>query len=183
MSTLATRATLVLMAILATACATQEVVNPFDGGGRVWPEPPSLARIEFVKEFSSLTDLGARPSAWRKFLNITAGRQGDGMVRPMAVATTGDGNIIFVADPDAKCVHRYDLQHSRYTCLNIKGDEMLSSPVGLAVTDEGRLFVADSQLGRVYQVEAGKKWLEPLDLHNELKQPTGIFWEASSKLL
>jgi sugar lactone lactonase YvrE len=172
-----------MMAVLVTACASQTVTGSFDGGGRVWPEAPSLARIEFVKEFSSLTDLGVRPSPWRKILNMTAGRQSDAMVRPMAVATTGDGQIIFVADPDAHCVHRYDLQRGRYTCLTIKGDEMLSSPVGLAVTDDGRLFVADSQLGRIFQVTAGRKWLEPFDLQNALKQPTGIFWEATSKLL
>jgi sugar lactone lactonase YvrE len=183
MGTLATRAALVLIAILVTSCASQTVVDPFGGGGRVWPEAPSLERIEFVTEFSSLTDLGARPSTWRKILNMAAGRQVDAMVRPMAVATTGDGQIIFVADPDAHCVHRYDLQRSIYTCLSIKGDEMLSSPVGLTVTDDGRLFVSDSQLGRVYQVAAGKKWLEPFDLQDALQQPTGLFWDSSVKLL
>ena len=183
MGTPATRAALFLIAILVAACASKAVVHPFDVGGRVWPEAPSQARIEFVKEFSSLNDLGARPSAWSKFLKFAAGRQGDGMVRPMAVVTTVDGNIIFVADPDARCVHRYELLRSRYTCLSIKGDEMLSSPVGLAITDDGRLFVADSELGRVYQIAAGRKWLEPLELQNALQQPTGIFWEAKSKLL
>jgi sugar lactone lactonase YvrE len=101
----------------------------------------------------------------------------------MAVATTGDGKIIFVADTESHCVHRYDLRRTRYTCLSIKGDESLSSPVGLAVTEDGRLFVADSRLGRIFQVAAGRKWLEPLDVQTALKQPTGIFWEAASRLL
>jgi sugar lactone lactonase YvrE len=179
----AKRAALVLIACLVTACASQTVTSSFDGGGRVWPEAPSLARIEFVTEFSSLIGLGARPSTLARILNMAAGRQSDAMVRPMAVATTGDAQIIFVADPDARCVHRYDLQRSRYTCLTIKEGDMLSSPVGLAVTGDGRLYVADSQLGRVFQVAAGGKWLEPLELQNALKQPTGIFWEATSQLL
>ena len=60
---------------------------------------------------------------------------------------------------------------------------MLSSPVGLAVTDDGRLFVADSELGRIFQVDSGRKWLEPLNLKNDLQQPTGLFWDSTSGLL
>ena len=57
----------------------------------------------------------------------------------MAVATSADEGTIFVADPDAGCVHRYDLTKGRYSCLKISSGEELWSTVGLAVDDEGRL--------------------------------------------
>ena len=41
------------------------------------------------------------------------------MIRPMAVAATGDNDMVYVADPDAQCVHRYDLARARYECLRL----------------------------------------------------------------
>lgn len=169
--------------LLVAACAAGPVMDPFTAEGRVWPDPPETRRIAFVGEFSSASDLGIRESAWNRFISFTAGARSDAMVRPMAVATTADGKVIFVADPDARCVHRYDLHRGRYSCLVISRKEALISPVGLAVTDDGHLFVSDSRLGRLYRASIEGRWLEHFDVSPALKQPTGITWDSSSKLL
>jgi len=169
--------------ILLVGCAAGSVVDPFATEGKAWPEPPEVKRIAFVGEFSGSSDLGIKEGLWSKIVSFTAGARNNAMVRPMAVATSVDGKLIFVADPDARCVHRYDLQRGRHTCLVISRQESLVSPIGLTVTDDGRLYVSDSRLGRIYRMPVEGKRLEQFDISSVLEQPTGIFWDNSSKLL
>jgi sugar lactone lactonase YvrE len=174
---------MLMLLVTLSGCASHTVVDPFSESGRVWPELPNIARIEFVREFSSLDDLGVTVSFWERIIQATAGRETDRMIRPMAVVAAPDGNTIYVADPDARCVHRYDLLKGRYTCLRSRGEQELASPVGLAITEEGNLFVSDSESGLIFRVLAGEKWLETVDLQVELKQPTGIVWDDESQQL
>jgi len=174
---------LTIVVIGLSGCATKPTVDPFGSEGRVWPEPPDVKRIAFVGEFSNAADLGIKSGAWTRIINFAAGPRNSSMVRPMAVATSGDGNVIFVADPDARCVHRYDLARGRYACITISREEALVSPVGLAVANSGRLYVTDSRLGHIYHVPVDGKSLERLKLDVELKQPTGVVWDPVRQLL
>jgi len=173
---------LVTLALLA-ACASSSLVEPFATESKAWPEPPEVKRIAFVGEFSGSSDLGIKEGLWSRIVSFTAGARNNAMVRPMAVATTVDGKVIFVADPDARCVHRYDMQRGRHTCLTISRQESLVSPIGLTVTDDGYLYVSDSRLGRLYRMPVEGKRLEEFSVSSALKQPTGIFWDNSSALL
>ena len=169
--------------LLLAACAAGPVADPFTAEGKVWPDSLETKRIAFVGEFSNAADLGIRNSAWSRLISFAAGERTNALVRPMAVATTVDGKVIFVADPDARCVHRYDLRRSRYTCLAISRDESLVSPIGLTVADDGRLYVSDSRLGRVYYASLDSKRLEHFNVVPALSRPTGIVWDDPSKLL
>jgi len=166
--------------VLAAGCAGQEVLDPFTEAGPVWPAPPEAARLQFIGEFSRPTDLGIHPSLWSKVVRMTAGRAPDGLVRPMSVAVAGQANIIYVADPGAGCVHRYDLRSGKYRQLRLARDVPLLSPVGLAVAPDGRVFVSDSQLAMIFVAEADDKVLTPLRLDTPLQQPTGLAWDAST---
>lgn len=104
------------------------------------------------------------------------------MSRPMAVAATPDGNVVYVADPDAHCVHRYDLERGRYKCL-VAADESVVSPIGLAVTNAGHLYVSDSQHGRLLQMAPSGKVLEQFNVEVTLEQPTGLFWDGPAERL
>ena len=164
-------------------CAASAPLSPFDEQSAVWPEPPASQRIAFVREFSSASDLGIKPGFWGRLVSFTAGARNDRLVRPMAVAATSGNGVVYVADPAARCVHRYDLDRSRYDCLALSKDETLGSPVGLAVTAGGRLYVADSLLRGIFTIEPGGKWLQRLDLDVELAQPTGLSWDEQAGIL
>jgi len=163
-------------------CATPEPVLQVSGAGQVWPVPPEAARIQFVTEFSSPEDLGIRPSIWNRLLGVAAGPEINQMIRPMAVAATGDGQLIFVADPDARCVHRFDVRRSRYDCLIEAKGKPLRSPVGLAVAADGRVFVADSGRDLVLVAAPGENALQPLALSPPPEQPTGLALNSSGEL-
>ncbi len=168
---------------LVAGCASQEILEPFTESGPVWPEPPAAARLQFIGEFSRPSELGIRPSLWSRIVRITAGPAQNELVRPMSVAVAGQANIIYVADPGAGCVHRYDLRSGAYRQLRLAREAPLLSPVGLAVTPDGRLFVSDSQLAKIFVADAGDKLLTPLQLDSPLQQPTGIAWDASTDQL
>ena len=110
-----------LPTLMVYACAGMEPEQPFAATGPVWPAKPEQARIVFVGEFSDDEDLGIRPSLWGRFVSAIAGSEDNRMVRPMAVAATDDQSKVFVTDPDAGCVHRYDLKRRKYTCLEWNG--------------------------------------------------------------
>lgn len=168
------RSFIVVTIAIVAGCATPSPVNPFLGGGLVWPAPPEAARILFVTEFASPADLGLQPSFWNRVTALATGPTSQRMVRPMAVAATPDGRLIYVADPGARCVHRFDLRRGRYRCLITESGAELVSPVGLAIADNGTLFVADSGLNSVLKADAGDDALRPLALTPPPDQPTGL---------
>jgi hypothetical protein len=131
--------------VLLASCVSGNPVVPFQVQGTIWPNSPDSQRIAFVGQFSRAADIGITQSVWARFVSFTAGARDNALTRPMDVATTRDHNIIFVADPDAQCVHRYDIGAATYRCLASGKNQLSVSPIGLAVAEDGWLFVADSQ--------------------------------------
>lgn len=169
--------------LLLAACATTERAAPFAAdGGAAWPEPPDPPRVQYVTHFSGPADLGIRPSAWSRLVGFAAGPSDREMQRPMAVAATPAGNMVFVADPGAGVVHRYDLMRGRYDRLAPGRGTALASPVGLAVSADGRVYVADSALNEVFSAGAEDDALQPLVLTPAPQQPTGLALGPSGDL-
>lgn len=170
-------------ALLLAGCASQELLDPFTAVGPVWPAVPGSARLQFVGEFSQPSELGIRQSLWSRIVQVTTGPPRNELVRPMSVAVAGKADIIYVADPGAGCVHRYNLAAATYKQLRLARDVPLLSPVGLAVTPNGRIYVTDSQLAKIFFADADDKVLTPLPLDMPLQQPTGIAWDAYGEQL
>lgn len=179
---IALAALVIALQCLVVGCAATMPVSPFEKSGAIWPAPPEAARIAFVTEFTGSSDLGIRKSAWARLVSLAVGGSEDRMSRPMAVATTPDGNVVYVADPDAHCVHRYDLERGRYKCL-AAADESVISPIGLAVTKAGHLYVSDSQHGRLLQMAEDGKDLAQFNVDVTLDQPTGLSWDGDAERL
>jgi len=178
----ATAILIIALHCVVVGCAATTPVSPFESSGAIWPAPPEAARLTFVTEFAGSSDLGIRKSAWARLLSLAVGGSEDRMLRPMAVATTFDGNVVYVADPDAHCVHRYDLERGRYKRL-VAADESVISPIGLAITNAGHLYVSDSQHGRLLQMARDGKDLAQFNVDVALEQPTGLFWDRSAQRL
>jgi DNA-binding beta-propeller fold protein YncE len=165
------------------ACAVQNSQDIFLDQGKVWPDPPEVARIAFVVEFSNPSDLNIDEGFWRRLVSVASGPLEKSMLRPMDVAVTSDGNTIFVADPDANCVHRYDLEKARYRCLASGKKDQPASPVALAISREGRLFVSDSQSGRLLFADPDAQTLKVFPVSVPLNRPTGMHWDDESARL
>ncbi len=147
---------------------------------RAWPAPPAAPRYVFVTEFSTPEDLGIQPSFWSRLVGLVAGASEQRMVRPMAVVADDEGQLIFVADPGVQGVHRFDLRRSKYRLLRIDDNMPAPSPVGMAISSTGQVFITDSQLGRLLTVKPGSDHLEFLGTGKDLLQPTGIVFDDNT---
>ncbi len=164
---------LLVAAVLLGGCAPPGV-EPYTEDGKVWPASPEPPRVRFVTEFTRPADLGIRPSVWSRVVGLAAGSGEEGMQRPMAVVASPDGQLIFVADPDAQCVHRFDRRRGRYDCLAAAKDTAMVSPIGLALAADGRLFVADSATNQILVAAPDGKSLSGVDLSPPPERPTGL---------
>jgi len=162
------------LSLMVYSCATPPAIEPFSIEGKAWPAPPEAARIRFVAEFTDPSDLGIRPSLWSRLKSVVTGPTSQRLVRPMAVVATADGQVIYVADPGARCVHRFDLRRDRYRCLSTEQGHALASPVGLAISENGDLYASDSGLNAVFTAGPDDDELRPLVLTPPPDQPTGL---------
>jgi DNA-binding beta-propeller fold protein YncE len=167
-----------------TSCASPPAVQPesqLPATGLVWPSPPALAKIIYVRSISSPADLGLTKNFFVRAFEFVFGEEPQRLVRPMAVVDVA--GVLYVADPGARGVHRFDRAAGKYRLLREKGDVGLPSPVGLALGPNGDVYATDSVLGAVFVIKTGADFVTRLNLIGTLKQPTGIAFDPIAKQL
>jgi len=139
----------------------------------VWPPSPNAPRVVFVKSISAPDDLGIKKGFFSSLANAIFGDgEEDNMIRPMAIVANGE--YVYVADTSVQGVHRYNPSKNEYELIKMVGDEPLLTPVGLALGNNGDVYVADSTRAQIFVIKYNSKIAEPLKLDLILKQPTGI---------
>ena len=168
------------LCVVLTLSACAPAVRPVaeERAPLVWPDDPAAARIAFVKTFSRPDDLGIAKGFFQRLADVMFGGTDARLVRPMAVVAVG--GILYVADPGAKGVHRFDQEKGDYTLLRAAGERRLPSPVGLARGAGGEVYVTDSVLAKVFVIRPGAEVAEPVPLRASLGQPTGIAFDPAS---
>jgi DNA-binding beta-propeller fold protein YncE len=170
----------ILSLLLTTACSgtiPEATVQEIETPSLVWPGAPEKARIQFVRQFSSPEDLGLRESFARRVRDALVGDDDRQMTRPYAVAA--NNNKVAVADPGAAMIHLFDTERKSYHPLTDAGDYSFASPIGVALTDE-RLYIADSELGKVFILNHRLKLLSTIDT---LQRPTSLALDPNSQRL
>jgi DNA-binding beta-propeller fold protein YncE len=143
----------------------------------VWPDPPQQARIRYLYSLQEPEDLGIRPGIFSRFVQIFAGQERQGMLRPYAVAA--DDEVICVVDPGLGVVHLYMTKQSRYEVIRDAGGERFLSPVGISLGPDA-IYVADSVAGKVFVFDREGNHRQTV---SGLTRPTGIAFHAESQLL
>ena len=164
------------LALAVGACAPA-ALKPEDQTPLVWPDEPDAPRIAFVKEFTRPDDFGIAKGFFQRLAEVIFGAGEERLLRPMAVAAVN--GVVYVADPGAKGVHRFDPVAERYDLIVAEGGNPLPSPVGLARGGEGEVYVTDSVLAAVLVIRPGAKVAVPIALP-AMGQPTGIAFDAAT---
>ncbi len=174
---------LLLSALILTACTgpAQQSAQSVETAPLVWPEPPEAARVVHVSSLLSPKDFGITDGPFSILTRILFGEKQLRLVRPMAVVVSN--NTVFVADPGAKGVHRFDKASNEHTLILLNGNKPLPSPVGLALGAGGDVYVSDSALGQVLVIHPQSDSASPVPLERPLKQPTGIAFDPERKEL
>ena len=166
-------------AMLLSGCAANTGRDTTAQTPIVWPAPPAPARIEYVRSFSRPADLGIGRGFLQWLSDVFTGRQEYHLVRPMAIVVTAD-KAIYVADPGAGGVHRFDQKAGEYKLISRAEEQILPSAVGLALGPANSVYVVDSELAQLFQIRAGAEIATPLFPQLQLTQPTGIAYDAST---
>ncbi|MDH4060662.1 MAG: SMP-30/gluconolactonase/LRE family protein [Aquincola sp.] len=170
-------ATILGLALLMAACAAPAPVTP-PPTPLVWPAEPDAPRVRFVQTFSRAEDLGIRKGLLQRVGELLFGSEDLHLIRPMAVISTG--SLIYVADPGARGVHRFDRAEGRHQLLRAEGGQPLPSPVGIAQGADGMVYVTDSALRKVFTLAPGAEFAVERRLRAELRQPTGVAFDPAS---
>src|SRR6266702_6093175 len=113
METLSRCSVLLLLVVLFSACSTFQG-NPFllaDQNLRyVWPPKPNQPRIKLLRVLKGPEDIVPPSGRFQRLFEAMTGEKSQlmGFVTPAGVVADGD-RFIYVADPAARQVHRYDL--------------------------------------------------------------------------
>ncbi|MFO0829371.1 MAG: 6-bladed beta-propeller [Phycisphaerales bacterium] len=127
------------------------------GSYAFWPAFPDDPRVQFVKSFSSSEDVAkSEASALEK---IVFGKELEAAAtinKPYGVAMR-DGKI-YVCDMRGKSLVILDLKKQQTRMLGLTGVNRLSHPVGVAVADDGQLYVADNERGAIVEYDAQERY-------------------------
>ena len=176
------RTSVVALLLLALgACASPPATTSDVAATLVWPSAPAQARVVFVRTFARPEDLGIGKGFFERLVEIIFGQTQARLVRPMAVLDIG--GVIYVADPGAKGVHRFDQPAGRYDLVRGEGGMPLSSPVGLARGADDSVYVTDSALAAVFVIKPGGAVATRVALAKGLGQPTGVAFDLATQQL
>jgi DNA-binding beta-propeller fold protein YncE len=147
----------------------------------VWPLPPEKPRVSHLKTIVTPKDLGAAKGFFARIWAFIAGDDSiDRILSPHGVVADGEGNA-YVADWGAGCVHYFNFQKKKYDQFNKTKDGNLVSPIGVALDDDGLLYVTDSVLRRVFVFSGSRN--KRIIGDDGLLRPTGIAVNKKDKLL
>lgn len=142
----------ILGALLSAAAAAPEPVPQ-------WPPAPEPARLTFVEAIRGpkIAAAGWFGSVMRKVIGLDkAGEVSrERLIQPTGVYASG--GTVYIADPGAHGVLRYREEDEKGVWLPRGGRERLVSPVGVAAAPDGRLFVLDSGLRKVFILDRDGK--------------------------
>jgi|PlaIllAssembly_1097288.scaffolds.fasta_scaffold66045_2 DNA-binding beta-propeller fold protein YncE len=120
-------------------------------------------------------------------LLLTFGKWGD-LAYPMAIAIDKRRNRIYIADSHVHLVKAFTLLGDRVFDIGVEGpaETRLKSPVGLALDQEGRLYVLDNQSKRVQVYDPEGTYMRMIPLSSGIPgaslRPAGIAVDSAGHI-
>jgi DNA-binding beta-propeller fold protein YncE len=145
----------------------------------VWPPPPAVARIRFLRSVAHPEDLGIRPSFWRRLGQLIVGPSEEWLIRPIAVATNGP--VMYIADAGAQALWMVDIERGRFRKVGKAKDQRFVSPVAVAVGKD-RVYFADSFLGKIFVYDPELN-LKAVIADAEVQRPAGLAFDRAADRL
>ena len=164
--------TLVMFTIFCSACvAPQNVVRE----RYFWPPPPDVARIEWLKAYSSQLDIEKTPS--QRFWTAIAGEDAPrSLLKPVEVKSVPELNKFFVSDIGSSAVVVFDLAGHALRTLEIpEGAPPLLLPLSVAVDHDGNIYVLERRSASVLVFDSSEKYQRAITLKSvSVASPTAM---------
>lgn len=167
-----------IIALLCTACAAPQNVAK---ERYVWPPPPDVARIEWLKAYSSQLDIERSPtqSFWAAIAGDDAPRA---LLKPVEVKSVPELNKFFVSDISRGAVVVFDLAGHALRTLEIPdGVPPLTLPLSVAVDRDGSIYVLDRRSASVLVFNNSEKYQRTIKLKvHSVTSPTSMIIDKKS---
>lgn len=173
--------TLCIILLIFAGCATSDLVytdmhtqshaNP---AVLSWPPPPQKERIRFVRSIYGTPDLGIKKSWLNRAFDSLFGESEaeEFMLRPYGVCA--DSDKIYVTDPGLMLLHIFNLREKKYLQIRTVQKIDLVSPIGIAVDREGKIFISDAMLRRVFVLDSSGRYIKEIGTSDLFQRPAGI---------
>ncbi len=155
------RVALGIVLLFCAACAApQNVVRD----RYFWPPPPDVARIEWLKAYSSQLDIEKTPS--QRFWAAIAGDDPPiSLLKPVEVKSVPELGKFFVSDIGRSTVVVFDLAGHSQRNLDIPdGAPPLLLPLSVAVDHEGSIYVLERRSASVLVFDRMEKYQRTISL-------------------
>jgi len=175
---------LIAFALLALgSCASGTAPDRTTGGSARVQFPPFPAEpvIEWVASYGTVSDVGAGQSKWQRAITGET-TVGPALLAPTAVAI-GPDNELYVVDQELDGIVIIDPRVKRFELFRGAGQGILSSPVGVAVADDGTVYVSDALARAVHVFDTGLNFRGSLGGPQLFAHPTSIALSADGARL
>jgi DNA-binding beta-propeller fold protein YncE len=154
--------------LLMSGCASTPTEPPPQQ--LVWPPPPDVARIEFVRTISSEQDVDTDTTFSEKIISILGGQPVPSrhVVKPMGLAVSDDGQRVYVANNTAGVVFKFDFAQQSFREMG-----GLHYPLGLALDAQERLYVVEQGKRRIAVFDSEGQPVRAIT-HPDIERPVGI---------
>ena len=141
---------LVLAALWFAGCATP----PAERYTLFFPDPPAPPRFQYLYRFQGEEEIRPRSRFEEFVVGETRSRR---FGKPYGVFYR-DGKI-YVCDPGLGALIILDLDRREFRPVFNRGEGMLAKPIGVAVADDGIIYVADSKREQIVRFGPDEKYI------------------------
>jgi len=150
----------------------------------VWPLPPEQPRVRYLRAYRGEIDFDKKKES--KFKALLLGPDSPKpmavLVKPYGVAVSKTG-VLYVTDTVQRRVFVIDPTAKKVSFVGDSGQGRVSKPIGVALDEDGKVFVADASLNRGCGYDAEGNLAVAIGHEGELENPSGLVIDASRKLL
>lgn len=176
------RLCIVVMSVLfCCSCATQQSVVK---DRYVWPPPPDVARIEWLKTYSSQLDI--ERTSLQRFWDAVAGDDAPrSLLKPVEVKSVPELNKFFVSDIGRAAVVVFDLAGRELRVLDVPGGvPPMQLPLSVAVDHDGSIYVLERRSASVFVFDRFEKFQRLINLAPvSVTNPTSMIIDKKTHLM
>lgn len=165
---------------LATLCSVIVLLAGCAGGDvkksdfvLAYPPPPDEARFVFERMIRSSFDVKEITSAdrLRQFATGSMG-SAEGLSKPWGVAV--HKGKIFVTDTVRRAVFMFDVPGKRFATIGTEGPGALRKPIGIDISQDGEIYVADNSAKRIVVYDIEGNYLRSFGNRDIFRRPSGV---------
>lgn len=160
-----------LCGLLLAGCAGKPELPPFEPP--VYPPPPEEGRFIFERTLMGSSDVELVTRQERFKAMATGTQVGERrLIKPYGVAVR-QGRI-YVSDTVQRSIFMFDIPGKRFVQFGNLGPGILSKPIGLGISPQGDIFVADVSARRVVVYNAEGEFLRSFGGREEMQRPSDV---------